>query len=86
MRDRLEGDEVSLCSLQPAQIESLEIIKKEPKRKAVNEPFYEQFEGEEDYLLTHLAEYILNSKMKAVDVAALENGSLNQDQDPQSLQ
>ena len=71
MRERLDGDKVSLFSLQPDSLEGLEIVKKEVKRKPVNDPFYQQFENEEDYLLTHLSEYIYHSKMKSAELAAL---------------
>lgn len=56
MRERLEAEVRSTFSEQ---------VKLKKPRRSAKDPFYLQFDNEEDYLLTHLAEMIAQKKKEA---------------------
>lgn len=77
MKDRLEGGEKKTLYSEDAQEP-----KKYKKRRTGpnNGEFYEKYDNEEDWLLTHLSETIMRSKKALLQQASqLEEGSESQD-------
>jgi hypothetical protein len=61
MRENIECEERSVYSDSLAKPMSRKRLPKKANN-GVQDPFYDQFDNEEDYLLTHLAEVIYQNK------------------------
>ena len=60
MKDRVDADIRSNCS------EPVKILKGR-KKQSIKDPFYQEFDDEEDYLLTHIAEMITKRKREQAE-------------------
>jgi hypothetical protein len=77
LKNRVDADIRSSCS------EPVKIFKGR-KKQSIKDPFYEQFDDEEDYLLTHMAEMITKRKKEQAAAALLNEYEQGIDQE-QSL-